>query len=123
MALIAGRPLACETSGHDRYHRVLDINVWMVQQGWGLAYYSRTDMTQEAAAHAAKRGIWASSFCRLGSGRTGISIEGISAFLEQTNPNFTNKSNVRMGSPVSKAPSAPISGYLASRPCRRASCQ
>jgi hypothetical protein len=40
MALIAGRPLACETSGHDRYHPVLDIKAWMVQQGWALAYYS-----------------------------------------------------------------------------------
>jgi endonuclease YncB( thermonuclease family) len=71
IALIAGRPLECETWGHDRYHRVLavcalpdgtDINAWMVQQGWALAYYSRTYVPQETEAHAAKRGIWAGSF-------------------------------------------------------------
>jgi endonuclease YncB( thermonuclease family) len=71
IALIAGRPLACDTSGRDRYHRLLavcilpdgtDINAWMVQQGWALAYYSHNYSPQEAEAHAAKRGIWASSF-------------------------------------------------------------
>jgi endonuclease YncB( thermonuclease family) len=71
LALIAGRPLACETSGRDRYHRVLaictlpdgtDINAWMVQQGWALAYYSHKYEPEEAEAHAAKRGIWAGSF-------------------------------------------------------------
>jgi endonuclease YncB( thermonuclease family) len=71
LALIAGRPLKCETSGHDRHHRVLavcalpdgtDINAWMVQQGWALAYYSRKYESEEAEAHAAKRGIWASTF-------------------------------------------------------------
>jgi endonuclease YncB( thermonuclease family) len=70
-ALMAGRPLNCETSGHDRYHRVLavctlpdgtDINAWMVQPGWALAYYSHRYDPEEAEAHAAKRGIWASSF-------------------------------------------------------------
>jgi endonuclease YncB( thermonuclease family) len=71
LALIAGRPLNCETSGHDRYHRVLavcalpdgtDINAWMVRQGWALAYYSHRYDSEETEAHAAKRGIWASSF-------------------------------------------------------------
>jgi endonuclease YncB( thermonuclease family) len=69
--LIAGRPLRCETSGLDRYRRVLavcalpdgsDVNAWMVQQGWALAYYSAVYRSEEAEAHAAKRGIWAGSF-------------------------------------------------------------
>jgi len=68
---IAGRPLKCETSGLDRYRRVLavcalpdrsDVNAWMVQQGWALAYYSAAYRSEEAEAHAAKRGIWAGSF-------------------------------------------------------------
>jgi endonuclease YncB( thermonuclease family) len=71
IALIAGRPLKCETSGLDRYRRVLavcalpdgsDVNAWMVRQGWALAYYSDAYRGEEAEAHAAKRGIWAGSF-------------------------------------------------------------
>jgi endonuclease YncB( thermonuclease family) len=69
--LIAGRPLKCESSGFDRYRRVLavcalpdgsDVNAWMVQQGWALAYYSDVYRPQEAEAQAAKRGIWAGRF-------------------------------------------------------------
>jgi endonuclease YncB( thermonuclease family) len=68
---LAGRPLQCESRGRDRYRRVLalcqlpdgsDINAWMVQQGWALAYFSSAYRSQEAEAHAAKRGIWAASF-------------------------------------------------------------
>jgi endonuclease YncB( thermonuclease family) len=68
---IAGRPLACATAGFDRYRRVLatcalpdgsDVNAWMVQQGWALAYYSDAYRAQEAEAQAAKRGIWAGTF-------------------------------------------------------------
>jgi endonuclease YncB( thermonuclease family) len=71
-ALIAGRQLACEPSGLDRYRRVLavcalpdgiDVNAWMVRQGWALAYgYSSPYRSQEAEAQAAKRGIWTGTF-------------------------------------------------------------
>jgi endonuclease YncB( thermonuclease family) len=70
--LIAGRPLKCEASGLDRYRRVLavcalpdgsDVNAWLVQQGWALAYgYTSPYRPEEAEAQAAKRGIWAGSF-------------------------------------------------------------
>jgi endonuclease YncB( thermonuclease family) len=69
---LAGQPLKCESSGLDRYRRVLavcampdgsDLNGWLVQHGWALAYgYSSLYRSQEAEAHAAKRGIWAGSF-------------------------------------------------------------
>jgi endonuclease YncB( thermonuclease family) len=69
---LAGQPLKCESSGVDRYRRVLavcampdgsDINGWLVQQGWALAYgYSSPYRSEEAEAQAAKRGIWAGSF-------------------------------------------------------------
>ena len=68
---IAGRPLTCATAGFDRYRRVLavcalpdgsDVNAWMVQQGWALAYFSDAYRPQEAEAQAAKRGIWVGSF-------------------------------------------------------------
>jgi endonuclease YncB( thermonuclease family) len=71
IARIAGQPLRCATAGFDRYHRVLatcalpdgsDVNAWMVQQGWALAYYSDAYRPQEAEAQAAKRGIWAGTF-------------------------------------------------------------
>jgi endonuclease YncB( thermonuclease family) len=69
--LIAGRPLKCEALGLDHYRRVLavcalpdgsDVNAWMVRQGWALAYYSAAYRSEEAQAHAAKRGIWSGSF-------------------------------------------------------------
>lgn len=68
---LAGRPLTCQASGLDRYRRVLavcalpdgsDVNAWMVQQGWALAYYSDAYRTEEAQAEAGRRGIWAGSF-------------------------------------------------------------
>jgi endonuclease YncB( thermonuclease family) len=69
---LAGQPVKCESSGLDRYRRVLavcalpdgsDVNAWLVQQGWALAYgYSSPYRSDEAEAHAAKRGIWAGSF-------------------------------------------------------------
>ena len=70
---IAGRPLTCHASGLDRYRRVLavcalpdgsDVNAWMVQQGWALAYidYSDAYRPQEGEAQAAARGIWSGSF-------------------------------------------------------------
>jgi len=71
VARIAGQRLACATAGLDRYRRTLatcalpdgtDIDAWMVQQGWALAYYSDVYRPQEAEARAAKRGIWAGTF-------------------------------------------------------------
>jgi endonuclease YncB( thermonuclease family) len=69
---ISGQPLKCEASGLDRYRRVLavcalpdgsDVNAWLVQQGWALAYgYSSPYRPEEEEAQAAKRGIWAGSF-------------------------------------------------------------
>jgi len=70
---LGGRPFKCESSGLDRYRRVLavcvlpdgsDVNAWMVQQGWALAYYHYSDVyqPQEDEAHAARRGIWAGTF-------------------------------------------------------------
>jgi len=69
---IAGQRLACETSGLDRYRRVLafcalpdgsDVNAWMVREGWALAYgYTTPYRSDEAEAKAARRGIWIGTF-------------------------------------------------------------
>lgn len=67
--------ITCETRGTDRYKRVLavcyrggqqriDLNGWMVEQGWALAYrqYSRDYVDEEKKAQAARRGLWAGTF-------------------------------------------------------------
>lgn len=71
-ALIAGRPIVCETVQRDRFRRVLarcrvgavDINAWLVRQGWALAdrAYSLDYVVEEALAERERKGVWAGSF-------------------------------------------------------------
>ena len=65
---IGGNEVACEKRDQDRYGRVvavcrigaLDLNGWMVAQGWALAYRRYSDAYTAAGsnAQAAKRGVW-----------------------------------------------------------------
>ena len=65
---IGQRPVGCVEKDRDRYGRIVavcqaggvDLNAWMVAQGWALAYrrYSRAYVDEEQAAKAAKRGVW-----------------------------------------------------------------
>jgi len=65
-------PLVCDAFGHDRYRRViarcfrngLDINRWMVANGWAVAYrrYSRDYVADEDGARADRLGIWSGTF-------------------------------------------------------------
>lgn len=66
---IAARELTCEPAGVDRYSRVLatcfgpdrsDVNAWMVRQGWAVSYGGYR--SEQDAAQAAGRGIWAGTF-------------------------------------------------------------
>ena len=72
---IGSEIVACDDRGRDRYGRTIavcrlggsagpDLNAWMVEQGWALAYrrYSRDYVAAEGAAQAAKRGLWSGSF-------------------------------------------------------------
>lgn len=62
---IAGRVISCVSSGTDRYSRTLatcslgieNLNDWMVQQGWALAYvqYSSKYVRAEEVARASQR--------------------------------------------------------------------
>jgi endonuclease YncB( thermonuclease family) len=71
-AHIRGNELTCHRRAVDKYQRVIavcslpdgsDINAWMVQQGWAIAYgFAKTYESKEAEAEAAKRGIWAGTF-------------------------------------------------------------
>lgn len=66
---IGRQPIHCEQRDVDRYKRVVavcrlggaDINDWLVRRGWAMAYrqYSKDYVAAEAAAKAAKVGIWA----------------------------------------------------------------
>ena len=69
---IDGRSVACEVRDRDRYGRIVavcrqggkDVNAWLVREGWALAYrqYSPTYIDEEAAAKAARRGVWKGEF-------------------------------------------------------------
>jgi endonuclease YncB( thermonuclease family) len=64
--------VSCEQKDIDRYKRIVavctvrgeDINAWLVQQGYALAYrqYGTDYISEEEKARAAKRGLWAGSF-------------------------------------------------------------
>jgi endonuclease YncB( thermonuclease family) len=70
--LIHDRDLTCKPQGRDRYLRVLavcalpdgvDVNGWMVRQGWAvISGYASGYRSEQDEAKAAKRGIWAGSF-------------------------------------------------------------
>lgn len=69
---IGRRTVRCDPRDRDRYGRVVavcyvagvDLNAWMVRQGWALAYrrYSRDYVPAEAEAAHDRAGIWAGSF-------------------------------------------------------------
>jgi hypothetical protein len=70
---IGRRTVTCEPRDRDRYGRLVatcrvvggtSISGWMVREGWAVAYrrYSQDFVADEAAARAAKRGIWRSAF-------------------------------------------------------------
>jgi endonuclease YncB( thermonuclease family) len=71
-ARIAGREINCTSNGTDVYRRTLaicslageDLNGWMVQQGWALAYvkYSSAYRQVEEDARANQRGLWQGAF-------------------------------------------------------------
>ena len=67
--ILRGHDVRCEPTGIDRYHRALahcrraddnlDINGWMVREGWAVAYrqYSYAYMPDEMLARLAGRGL------------------------------------------------------------------
>jgi endonuclease YncB( thermonuclease family) len=69
---IAGREVKCTSNGVDANRRTLatcylageDLNNWMVQQGWALAYVRQSFeyVHAEENARAQKRGLWQGAF-------------------------------------------------------------
>jgi endonuclease YncB( thermonuclease family) len=71
-AHIAGREISCTRNGFDAYGRTLgvcrldgeNLNAWMVQEGWALAYvrYSSAYRQAEESARSDLRGLWQGAF-------------------------------------------------------------
>jgi len=67
-SLLAGGPVDCQPDGHDRYQRLLarcqvnglDLGATLVGEGWAIA--AGDYGAEQAAARAARRGIWAGGF-------------------------------------------------------------
>lgn len=67
---IGRESIRCESAGKDQYGRVLarcysgelDLNGWMVQQGWAVAYGSYNREENEARNN--RQGLWAGQFVR-----------------------------------------------------------
>ena len=83
---IGGRAVACEETDVDRYGRIVavcraggeDLNAWMVERGFALAYrrYSRDYVDEEAAAKRAARGLWRGDFVAPWDWRQGERLAG-----------------------------------------------
>ncbi|MEZ5923473.1 MAG: thermonuclease family protein [Hyphomicrobiaceae bacterium] len=69
-AFVGGREIDCAVEDKDKFGRLLavcrvggiEINRWMVEQGWAVSYGRYLDA--ERAAERARRGIWAGRFER-----------------------------------------------------------
>ena len=82
---LAGRPVECTERDRDRYGRIVavcridgaDVNAWMVEQGWAVAYrkYSTDYVSHETAAKAARRGVWRGDFVEPSRWRRGERLE------------------------------------------------
>ena len=86
---IASRPVECAERDRDRYGRVVavcsipgeDLNAWMVEQGWAVAYrkYSTDYVSHETAAKTARRGLWRGDFVEPSRWRRGERLEAPAA--------------------------------------------
>ena len=86
---IAGRAVECTERDRDRYGRIVavcrvegtDVNAWMVEQGWAVAYqkYSADYVSHETTAKAARRGVWRGEFVEPSRWRRGERLEAAAA--------------------------------------------
>ena len=71
---IGRSPVVCSINGQDRYGRALsrcyrgnvEINAWLVANGWAVGYYDDPGSYSrlQRGAASARRGIWSGSFLR-----------------------------------------------------------
>ena len=84
--MLMGKTVACKITGTDRYKRLLgtcysgetDIQEWLVENGYALAYrkYSTAYVAAENRAADAGRGIWAGEFVAPWDWRKGLRMDG-----------------------------------------------
>ena len=108
---IGSHTVACEERDRDRYGRIValcraggeDLNAWMVEQGWALAYrrFSRAYANEERAARAMRRGIWRGDFVAPWDWRTGERLAGAAA--ERTRDTRSAEGNCRIKGNISKS--------------------
>ena len=101
---IGGRSVACQERDRDRYGRVvavcslsgMDLNGWMVAQGWAFAYrrYSHAYVAEESGARAAKHGVWRGEVMPPWDWRRGKRLGGTPATTRQESRRCTIKGNI-----------------------------
>jgi endonuclease YncB( thermonuclease family) len=82
---VAGHNVRCLGDRTDRYGRRIavchadraNLNAWMVEQGWALAYrrYARDFVAQERVARGARAGIWQGDFVAPWKWRRGARLQ------------------------------------------------
>ncbi|WP_318269760.1 thermonuclease family protein [Salinisphaera orenii] len=83
---IGDRSVRCEQTDKDHYGRIvavcyadnIDLNAWLVRQGWALAYreYSTDYVDEERAAKRRELGVWRGDFVTPADWRDGERLEG-----------------------------------------------
>ena len=105
--------VSCRATDQDRYGRIvavcsvgdLDLNAWMVEQGWAMAYrqYGTDYVDQEAIAEREKRGIWAGEFVPPWAYRRGERLPGEGKASSRTP---TKAPVTRQSAPAASQPAA-----------------
>ena len=88
---IGRRRVECAERDRDHYGRIVavcrvagaDVNAWMVDQGWAVAYrkYSTDYVSHETAAKRARRGVWRGDFVEPSRWRRGERLEATAGSL------------------------------------------
>ena len=105
--------IRCEERDVDRYGRVVavcraggeDLNAWMVERGFALAYrrYSRDYVDEEASARSARRGLWRGDFVAPWDWRRGERLEGAAPERVQDAGGSGSSDNCRIKGNVSRS--------------------
>lgn len=98
------RTIFCTEKDLDRYGRIaatcrlegVDLNAWLVTEGWALAYrrYSDDYVEEEAHAQAAGRGIWRGEFVPPWKWRRGERLAGTAKETSEPDPACRIKGNI-----------------------------
>lgn len=107
--------IQCEARDIDRYHRIvavcylgsLDLNAWMVRQGWAIAYrhYSTIYINDENAARSAQVGVWSGRYIKPTKWRRGIRLKSAKTSLNEARKCIIKGNISRSGKRIYHLPS------------------